>query len=417
MNQRERILAIVVGVLMFAVVGWFVQGWVAGAFDRRQQEITRLEGEVNAHKRRVDQGQRAARTIAEFEQRSLPSDPDVARSLYHDWLLAEIGKAGLIEPTVKPGSGQEVRNLFVAQEFVITAKGTLPQMVDLLYAFYSVDLLHRMKHFSAKPIKDSKLLDIHMTVQALSMQNAASNSELVLRPAQRLKLPDRQAYHTLIVGRNLLGPPNNRPRLSIGGSKEANTNRQMELSARATDDDPLDKVRYRLTESTARDARFDERSGRFSWTPKATGKYEFVFEAIDDGFPSKASEPVKVVINVTDAPPAVARVEEPPGLAFDQAKFTVLTAVLDIGGIAEVWLHVRPTGQTLKLHKGDKFEIGSVKGTVAQIGETDFVFEMDGKQRKLEKGEVLDQSQAFTHSAATAEPSAAKTSVQTPDDL
>jgi hypothetical protein len=417
MNQRERILAIVVGVLMVAVVGWVVQGWIASAFEKRQQEITRLEGELNAHKRRIDQGQRAARTIAQFEQRSLPSNPDVARSHYHDWLLAEMGKAGLIEPTIKTGASQEARNLYIAQEFGVTAKGTLPQMVDLLHALYSVDLLHRLKDFSAEPIKDSKLLDIKMTVQALSMQNAASASELMLRPAQRLKLADREAYHKLIVGRNLLGPPNNAPQLSIGGSTEANTNRQMELSARGTDPDPLDKVKYRLVESPARDARFDATSGRFSWTPRATGKYEFIFEAIDDGIPSKTSAPVKVVVNVTDPPPVVARAPDPPRLAFDNAKFTVLTAVLDIGGTAEIWLHVRPTGETLKLHKGDKFEIGSIKGTVAQIGETDFVFEMDGKQRKLERGEVLEQAQAFTQAATTAEPSAAETSVESPDDL
>ena len=44
MNQRERYLAIGVGVLLVVVVGWFVQGWIAGAFDRRQQEITKPGG-------------------------------------------------------------------------------------------------------------------------------------------------------------------------------------------------------------------------------------------------------------------------------------------------------------------------------------------------------------------------------------
>ena len=239
MNQRERYLAIGVGVMVVAILGWFVQGWIAGAFDRRQQNITRLEGDLNAQKRRVDQGQRAARTIAAFEERSLPSNPDVARSLYHDWLMAEIGKSGMIEQTVKSGPSQEERNLYTLQEFIITAKGTLPQVVDLLHAFYSVDWLHRLKHFNAKPIKDSKLLDIHMTVQALSLKNAAATN-LVVRPAQRLGLPDRQAYHDLIVSRNLLGPPNNSPRQAISGSKEGTTNRQVELSARATDADPLD---------------------------------------------------------------------------------------------------------------------------------------------------------------------------------
>lgn len=420
MNQRERYLAMIVGVSGLLVVGWFVQGWISGAFNARQQKLTSLQSDLSAQNRRVDQGQKAARKIAAYEERSLPANADVARSLYHDWLLEEIGKAGLIEQTVKSGASQTEKNLYTLQEFTITAKGTLPQMVDLLHAFYSVDWLHRMKHFSAKPIKESKLLDIHMTVQALSLQNAA-NKDLVPRPAQRLALADREAYRKLIVDRNLLGPANNAPKLAISGSKEANTNRSLELSARATDADPLDKVKYRLVESAARDARFDASSGRFSWTPRSTGKYEFTFEAIDDGFPSKSSGPVKVVVNVTDPPPPppVGPVE-PPKLAFDHAKYTVLTAVLDIGGVGEVWLHVRPSGETLKLHAGDKFEIGSIKGTVAQIGKSDFVFDIDGKQRKLEKGGVLDQAQSFTATAASTEsekPVKTETPVSAPDDL
>ena len=415
MNPRERYLAIAVGVSLAAVVGWFAQGWIAGAFDRRQQEITKLQGDLNAQNRRVDLGRRAARTIAAFEERSLPANPDVARSHYHDWLLREMGEAGLIDPTVKTKSSLEEKNLYVLQEFAIEAKGTLPQLVDLLHAFYSVDWLHRMKHFSAKPVKDSKLLDIRMDVQTLSMKNT-NVSNLAVRPAQRLKFADRQAYHNLIVNRNLLGPANNAPRLSISGSKEANTNRSMELSARATDADPLDKVKYRLVETGAKEARFDPTSGRFSWTPRSTGKFEFVFEAVDDGFPTKSSGPIKVVVNVTDPLPPVVD-ERPRRLEFDNAKFTVLTAVLDIGGIAEVWLHVRPTGETLKLHAGDKFEIGSINGTVAQIGETDFVFESEGKQRRLGQGEVLDQAQAFTAIAKPAPTPAAEIPAGSPDDL
>lgn len=415
MNQRERYLAIGVGVLLLLVVGWFVQGWIAGAFDRRQQEITKLEGDLNAQNRRVDQGRRAARTISEFEERSLPANPDVARSHYHDWLLREMGEAGLIDPTVKTKSSLEEKNLYVLQEFGIEAKGTLPQVVDLLHAFYSVDWLHRMKHFSAKPVKDSKLLDVRMDVQTLSLKNASA-SDLVVRPAQRLKLPDRQAYHDLIVNRNLLGPANNAPRLSISGSKDANTNRSMELSARATDADPLDKVKFRLVEAAANEARFDPVSGRFSWTPRTPGKYEFSFEAVDDGFPAKSSGPIKVVVNVTDPLPPVVDTRPRP-LPFDHAKFTVLTAVLDIGGIGEVWLHVRPTGETLKLHAGDQFEIGSIKGTVAQIGETDFVFESEGKQRKLERGDILDQAQSFTAVAKPAQAPTAEVPAGSPDDL
>ena len=47
--------------------------------------------------------------------------------------------------------------------------------------------------------------------------------------------------------------------------------------------------------------------------------------------------------------------------------------------------HIRPTGQMVTLHEGDRFEIGSVKGTVSQINEYDFSFDFEGKREKKGK--------------------------------
>lgn len=415
MNQRERILAIAVGVMLVAVVGWFVEGYISSQFTQRRTDISSLEKEIKKFKRQIMLGQGAAHTISEFEQRSLPSNPEIARSHYHDWLASELGKAGLIEQDVKAKQSQVEKDLYVLQTFDVSAKGTLPQTIDLLHAFYSVDWLHRIRTLTIKPIPDSKLLDVHLDVDALSLVQAPSATELVARPSKRLALPDRQAYHAVIGGRNLFGPPNQPPRLTVSGSKDVNTSRPAELNARGTDPDPLDKLSYTLVKSAAPEARLDPASGRFSWTPRSPGTYEFIFQASDDGLPKRSSEPVKVVLNVTDAlPPAPAG---PPRLAFDQAKFTVLTAVLDIGGTGEVWLHVRPTGQTLKLHAGDQFEIGSIKGTVAEIRETDFVFEYEGKRRKLAKGEILEQAQLQPAIGGAAQAPDASPTVKVQDDL
>src|SRR4029077_10403922 len=91
----------------------------------------------------------------------------------------------------------------------------------------------------------------------------------------------------------------------------------------------------------------------------------------------------------------------PPSI-FDYAKFTMLTALLDVDGQGEIWLHVRPTGQMVTLHAGDRFEIGSVKGTVSQISENDFCFDFEGKRRKLAKGELLDQAKVISDAPAQA---------------
>jgi hypothetical protein len=133
----------------------------------------------------------------------------------------------------------------------------------------------------------------------------------------------------------------------------------------------------------------DPASGKLSWTPRTNGKYEFLVRATDDGWPAKSSKDELLVVTVEDPPPVV---EPPKKLAFDDAKFTVLTAVIDMSGTGQIWLTVRPKGQTLKLGVGDKFEVGSVKGTIVSIGDGDFTFESDGKEHKLTKGGILEQA-------------------------
>ncbi len=102
----------------------------------------------------------------------------------------------------------------------------------------------------------------------------------------------------------------------------------------------------------------------------------------------------------------------PPTAIFDIAGATLLTALLDVDGQGEVWLHVRPTGQMVTLHQGDQFEIGSVKGTVSEIGEYDFCFDFEGKRRKLSKGGLLDQAKVVGDVPQVAKPTTAEAEVQ-----
>jgi hypothetical protein len=236
------------------------------------------------------------------------------------------------------------------------------------------------------------------TIEALSLRRAKDTDQLELRPGKRLALTSRQAYHDAIGNRNLFGPANAAPKITISGSKDVYIGRAAELTIKGADPDTLDKLRYKLVQSPDESAKFDEEKGRLSWSPKETGKYEFVFEAIDDGLPNKTSNREKVVLNVTEQPPA-----QKPKLDFDHARFTVLTAVLDLNGKGEIWLDVRPLDQTLKLHQGDAFEIGSIKGQVAEIGLHDFSFISDGKLRKLAKGNILEQAQVIADAPAKEE--------------
>jgi hypothetical protein len=318
--------------------------------------------------------------------------------------------AGLIEPDVRFVSSQGGdKDVFVKQSFSIEANGTLPQVVELLHAFYAVDWLHRITRLSLRPVKESKLLDVTINVEALSLKKASRVDKLEPRPSNRLALASRDKYYDAIVGRNLFGPRNNEPKISISGAQDVFLGREAELTIKWTDPDPLDQVYVNLIQSAVPDAKLDPATGKFTWTPKEEGKFEFTVEGADDGFPAKISNREKFAINVRK------QNSEPPPAVFDVAKFTMLTALLDLDGRGEVWLHVRPTGQMVTLHEGDRFEIGSVKGTVSTISEYDFCFDFEGKRRKLAKGELLEQAKVIgdiPQLASPARPVGAEAEVQ-----
>ena len=98
MNPRERILAIAIGGVAAAIIGYFAVSYVTGQFSKRSTEIARLEGEIKKSKDQVFAGQVAAKKITQYEARSLPPDEEVTRTQYQDWLLEEIQDAGLTEP-------------------------------------------------------------------------------------------------------------------------------------------------------------------------------------------------------------------------------------------------------------------------------------------------------------------------------
>ena len=115
------------------------------------------------------------------------------------------------------------------------------------------------------------------------------------------------------------------------GNQKAIRGKSVDIAARGSDPDKKDILTYKMVKSGANDAKLDPTTGKLSWTPRTNGKYEFLIQATDDGWPAKASKDELLVVTVEDPPPPPA--EPPKKLAFDDAKHTILTAVLDVSGM------------------------------------------------------------------------------------
>ena len=310
--------------------------------------------------------------------------------------MARIKEAGFVEPQVQANASKKQGELYVEHNFEITGKASLRQAVDLLHSIYSADFLHRITTLTLKPVKDSRQLNVTINIDAASLSTAPEATALHQNKSQRLALSSKEDYYAAILGRNLFGPQNQPPKVSINGSKDLPINRAASLAVKGADPDPDDKVTYRLIEAPAPDAKFDEKTGQLIWTPKELGKYKLVVEVQDNGYPRK---PVRqeIALNVVEPRP-----ESRPAPSFDQSKFTVLSGVIEVDGEREIWLHNRTRQDgMLKLHVGDEFEVGTIKGVVESIGLADFTFVADGKLRKLTRGGILHE--------ATEEPQAGET--------
>jgi hypothetical protein len=285
---------------------------------------------------------------------------------------------------------------------VITGRGDVRKLTNLLHDFYSVDHLHRIALVSLTPIPDSRDLEVTMRVEALALGTAAPDKQLTTRPGRMLAEKDRKHYLEKIVGRNFFGPPNNPPRLEVGAQR-AVIGRPFSFTAQAQDADKQDAVTYALEGEELRGARIDAKSGRFDWVPTSVGRFDFVVKATDDGLPEKSST-AKFTINVTDPPPAAA--PPPRQLGFDHAKHAYITGIVSKGGKRQLWVTVRTTGQQLRLFEGDDIELGSVKGQLLWLTDREGEIATESGRILFGLGDCLGEAQTIkTSTPATGDTS------------
>ena len=109
-----------------------------------RQKRQSLEKDVDKRMTELAQMRKAAKTLAAWERQSLPSDPQIARSVYQAWLLQLVGRVGLASPAVDSTQPSE-RNGYYSMTFSLQARGPLEKWTQLLYEFYRTGHLHQIR--------------------------------------------------------------------------------------------------------------------------------------------------------------------------------------------------------------------------------------------------------------------------------
>ena len=84
--------------------------------------------------------------------------------------------------------------------------------------------------FDVKLSEDQSSVDITLNIETLSLKKASRVDKLEPQPSTRLALSSHDKYYDAIVGRNLFGPRNNEPKISISGSQDVFLGREAELT-------------------------------------------------------------------------------------------------------------------------------------------------------------------------------------------
>lgn len=392
MNRREQLLAGTVGALLVMMVGYYIWSNASDAINRRRSSIINLKRQVDQQDRTLRKATRATRSLAQLNQRSLPKDREKADSLYQRWLLDLVDRIGFNDPSVSV-SGRRTRNsYFTSLRFDVDAQASLPQLLDFFGEFYGSDDLHRIEQLSIKPVKDTRMLDVVITIEALSLPetNRVTVGDLQNADYGEQEIADNQSQ---ILRRSMFFPENISPRFASVNNREVIQDASVRIDLRAFDSDPWDDLIFEPLSELPEGAQLnvnDRGEAELRWTPKEIGEYDFEFAVHDTGYPAR-SDTTTFRITVVEPPPPEES-DEPTGrrvLGFDDASQTFLVGTVQTGDQSQAWFSIRTRGTMLKLGIGQSVDVGSFLGDLAKITETSVEIQTEEGLKRVRIGQVL----------------------------
>jgi hypothetical protein len=178
MNQREKFLVGAVGLLVIlwgGTVGW---GRYQAALTSNQNQQSSAEQQLSEAHTASERGLQAQRMLRGWRRQSLPTNLDIAKSLYQDWLRKQLIEAGLTVRELTESTSRSAQKHFSQVTFVVNAQGTLDELTEFLYRFYQSDHLHRISAATLTPTTTRRALTVSLTIDALSLPDSPRSDQL-----------------------------------------------------------------------------------------------------------------------------------------------------------------------------------------------------------------------------------------------
>jgi hypothetical protein len=190
MNPRTKWLLAGVGVLVVLYVGDYVyRTYIEEPTRKANAALDRLDKQLQDAADSQLIAKKISQKMESYAGRSLPFEPDVARSLYQDWLLKlmeqhkmtgiSIDASAPVPIEIKSRTNKKKNRLIGYRiSYAVHGKTSLPQWVNFVRDFESAGHLHKLKSLTLVPLGNGNEIDANMTVEAVSLQAAEREDQL-----------------------------------------------------------------------------------------------------------------------------------------------------------------------------------------------------------------------------------------------
>ncbi|NLS90736.1 MAG: hypothetical protein GXX96_00940 [Planctomycetaceae bacterium] len=202
-NRRKRLLLAGLGLIAVFYAGdWVLTNWIEKPKQQRKTQIVALQNRIKEYDQKyISRAQREIPWLRYWYSQSLPTNSEVAQSLYRAWLL-EVGEYVGIAGRQVNATEPVRRGAFYSMNFSMRGRGTLDQLTEFLYEFYNAGHLHKITSISMTPVGRGGMLDLSVVIEALILPGANRPDRLGTGRAYRLASMSLDDYQT-IPDRNL----------------------------------------------------------------------------------------------------------------------------------------------------------------------------------------------------------------------
>lgn len=386
MSQRERYLAIAVGVVLALLVVNIGFKKIVGNLRTQEDRLDATYAELESLNNAINMGNKAKEKIAQLRIKSLPSKPEIAEAQYKEWLYELATTSGLTQVKITSLGSRRVKaknqpneapDAFTLYDFRLKGRCRLDKTIELLGHYYDRNYLHRISSLNLKPARDADLVEIDLTSQVISLPRAGDKHVPPLQPSGRLAMSIDQ-YKSGILKRNPFSPLNQPPNFQTSPSQQVTIGQNWQLKLEATDPEGH-AVSYELAQDTPLPEGMTFKDGQLKWRATEKGQQRLTVRAIDDGWPQRHTE-LTLVLTAAEA----AQVVAPTGV--DPAQQAFLTGLVTGRSGAQGWIRSQVDGLSVGIHEGADIQIGSVTAKVISIHvKGDYVeLESDGVRWKMD---------------------------------